>query len=169
MISSTTVLRSSTSNWPFQTWGLTHPHAQKSQRFPSGKCGGQETSDHREMILWPLSYWAVPPSCSQMSTWLMNYFQPDHIADHSQIIAGINLTSSKLACPLHPLSISSPAPFCPWVKQTHIITLIFPCLRHSSLSLGCHSAPETSYFKFWGWVKGILFLITFIYCSKLGP
>ena len=41
--------------------------------------------------------------------------------------------ASMLTCPLPPLSISQPAP---WAKQTHVITVLFPCPKHAFLSLG---------------------------------
>ena len=90
--------------------------------------------------------------------WQMNCFQPYQLMT---ILSKVSMTS-MLTCPLHPLSISPPFPFHPWAKQTHVITALFPsqtCLLVYTILY--YGTQETSYFEFWGWVKGIPSLITF--------
>ena len=87
----------------------------------------------------------------------INCFQPGQMMSRSSKVS----VTSMLTCLLHPPSISPPAPFHPWTKQTYIITGLFPCLKHASLSSGYCGTQELSYFRIYGWVKGIPSLIIF--------
>ena len=105
----------------------------------------QPSQDDSPMSKFRMAYeqWEVAPSCCQMLTWSITdgLLQPDQIMSRSSKV----LATSTLTCPFHPPSISPPAPFHPWTKQTHVITLLFSCIRYASLSLGYHGTQETSY------------------------
>ena len=86
--------------------------------------------------------WVVAPSCCQTLTWPVTDELLPARPDCEQIIKGI--VTSMLTCPLLPSSISQPAPFHPWAKQTHVITVLFPisnmppCLQDTLAPKRCH-------------------------------
>ena len=132
LISSTAVLKSSMNRGlTLQTWSLTQTHRKKLQRLQSGECRGQKTSDTYKMILSPLSkfrmvseQWAVVAR-HWHDQWQIDCFQLGQMMSRSSKVS----VTSMLTCLLHPPSISPPAPFHPWAKQTYIITGLFPCLK----------------------------------------